>query len=235
MKRTLIAIFALGSMTMAITEQEAQDLLTKATIGNSTSVTSTTTPTDVTFIGIVDMQAFTTFRNSVSSSNRPIILTLTNSQDDQMSIRLGETNTAGNTLFRPSLKQHDWEDYTDRSSWTTASGFLNAKDGMATITFGYGATTGTDIVFSYVNAEGVVVENALTDSGMHYSNKTVKDVNYSELFSKVYLIEGKRLSTDEIHTVSQVALLGVTSVPEPATATLSLLALAGLCARRRRK
>lgn len=46
--------------------------------------------------------------------------------------------------------------------------------------------------------------------------------------------------TEFANVMSNLAISGVVStaapaVPEPATATLSLLALAGLCARRRRK
>lgn len=55
----------------------------------------------------------------------------------------------------------------------------------------------------------------------------------TDLVSKVALYEGV-LQTDQI-AASNHAILTMQNVPEPATGTLSLLALAGLAARRRRK
>lgn len=56
----------------------------------------------------------------------------------------------------------------------------------------------------------------------------------TELVDNVYQFHATGLEVNDTY-VSSYTFAGLKSIPEPATATLSLLALAGLCARRRRK
>jgi uncharacterized protein (TIGR03382 family) len=71
----------------------------------------------------------------------------------------------------------------------------------------YSGQSGTGFKFTYSDVLGVSANADLVDS--------------------VYLV-GSVLTASEVQSIHQ-------SIPEPATATLSLMALAGLAARRRRK
>ncbi len=70
------------------------------------------------------------------------------------------------------------------------------------------------------------------------ATQTVKVIDLGTSFTTESLVITSFANTDIAnHTCGSLSNISmvVTSVPEPATATLSLLALAGLCARRRRK
>ncbi len=79
--------------------------------------------------------------------------------------------------------------------------------------------------------------SSVNDNGYRVSNPAMQSLYFREgVFSSaidsVYLFN-TRVAGDDIATLSADAVAA--SVPEPTTATLSLLALAGLAARRRRK
>ena len=71
-----------------------------------------------------------------------------------------------------------------------------------------------------------------SDTGLR-TNSALNSIVFSNAVTSAYLYNS-RITKSEAETITQA--LGKSSViPEPTTATLSLLALAGLAARRRRK
>jgi hypothetical protein len=83
------------------------------------------------------------------------------------------------------------------------------------------APTGDGIgQFEYITFDGVeVADGSMLQASTYFSN-------VSDTVSVSYRVSGD---------VGSLVLVSMAVVPEPTTSTLSLLALAGLCARRRRK
>ena len=123
-----------------------------------------------------------------------------------------QTSTYTKTFENPASA---WMQFTPTvtTSNSLANNSFNLKD--AAITLSYDYTTSTSSI-------KVVTTNNVT-SVLNYKNTTwdAKDISASGW-------SGVRWGENVTVGVTQ-------KVPEPATATLSLLALAGLCARRRRK
>ncbi len=95
------------------------------------------------------------------------------------------------------------------------------------------ATKGTLVVLSLTGTDGTVSNYAGTVDGLKWTSgdTTVDSVSFNR-----NLVERAYLFDNAVGVSDAVALnAAVQAVPEPATATLSLLALAGLAARRRRK
>ena len=81
--------------------------------------------------------------------------------------------------------------------------------------------------YSVLNSGGVAATTSIT-----FSEELVIDSENTQTFSFKF---DRRLNEGGYSGYVNVSSIGVKVVPEPATATLSLLALAGLAARRRRK
>ena len=82
------------------------------------------------------------------------------------------------------------------------------------------------VLFTNVGKAVFAYDGISADSGM-------ETLNAADYFTGAGINETTQLVYDQ--EGGTVYLQGVVTIPEPATATLSLLALAGLCARRRRK
>ena len=115
------------------------------------------------------------------------------------------------------------------SGATTATSSVNSAAGMVT-------TDATPITLSFVANEkaGEIIGGTLT--------ATAGDVNFSVAVSEAVTLtkttDGIRIWSNggkEQFTQLSLSSLSNNVIPEPTTATLSLLALAGLAARRRRK
>ena len=103
------------------------------------------------------------------------------------------------------------------------------------ITMGYSGASGTQVVFSQTDLEDTVKTAIRDDGSLRWAANTLETFDLAEassVFSKVYMIEGIKYVGDDLAMLTKVAT--TPSVPEPTTGTLSLLALAGLCIRRRK-
>ena len=91
--------------------------------------------------------------------------------------------------------------------------------------------TGSEQIGLFVNVgQGIFAYNGINSST---GTETLYALNAADYFTGAGINEATQLVYDQ--GSGTVYLQGVVTIPEPATATLSLLALAGLCARRRRK
>ena len=74
---------------------------------------------------------------------------------------------------------------------------------------------------------------APTGSNLYFGSASTNDQqdNFAGSIAQFQIVQGAALSATEIKTIANTT----PTIPEPTTATLSLLALAGLAARRRRR
>ncbi len=110
----------------------------------------------------------------------------------------------------------------------------------AAVTLTYEYNKGTSGTFTLLDAEGNVLQSvggdyntSLRGTGLTYSSVVFDSdiVTDTYVFSQVVTAEEAK----SLGKAAAMAALSSVAVPEPTTATLSLLALAGLAARRRRK
>lgn len=137
-----------------------------------------------------------------------------------------------------------------------AFAITNNQDYCANITTEYSSTQGSDVTAYYKNLTGTTfsenkMENEKLVTKPHSFTLTVNYDQTKSLFvgtmsmgnvsESIYLGESFQVNdvvatfvTNKTATVTNM-VLSVKTIPEPTTATLSLLALAGLAARRRRR
>ena len=111
----------------------------------------------------------------------------------------------------------------DSLSWSTGS--------IATLVMTYSYDTGTTGVFTIADDKGNVLNQIGGDfyTGLRGSNINFDSLQLHSSVTSAYVF-------DHVMTSAEAKALGASmAIPEPTTATLSLLALAGLAARRRRK
>ncbi len=107
----------------------------------------------------------------------------------------------------------------------------------AAVTFTCDGTTAATVYLTLVDKDGTSTtyygsnEDLRTSAGL--GNDLASLGIRTEYISSVYLMSGIATATEA--TAMNSAAIAAVAVPEPTTATLSLLALAGLAARRRRK
>ena len=96
------------------------------------------------------------------------------------------------------------------------------------LTYSYG--TGSTAIFTAIKNDGSV-----TTLGGTWNTGLKSDGMVIDKFTFDSTIVEQSFVFSNVSTVDQAKTLGYTVIPEPATATLSLLTLCGLAARRRRK
>ncbi len=133
------------------------------------------------------------------------------------------------------LNNADSNNVTNNGAWTLS---VNGND------YTYTSTEGTLPILWTQNAEGSGSAQRTVGSwiGVEISSdgtdSTVKLSYAGADIVDTFILKGTALDASEISfadDISDVQSATITVVPEPTTATLSLLALAGLAARRRRK
>ena len=99
----------------------------------------------------------------------------------------------------------------------------------ASLVFSADRTTGARIVFTMKYDDGTIFQTLGTATGVKSSNWTPSGLELDTKAVESVAMYNTYISADDAKAI------GTKLVPEPTTATLSLLALAGLATRRRRK
>ena len=212
MKKTIIALLALGSMAMAT---QTEDLtVTSTTIGLDTeALTLTLTGIDGASTGTIDTDAFTG-----AEGFSPKIQFVQGANDGcYWDLSLTITNKTENTITLTGMT-------LDMFS-TTGSGGNHAagiQDTEVTLTLG-------DVQFG--SGVAVLGANSASDTATITGTYELAAGATEEISLRV-----QRTKAGAYTGFASISggTLSYAVVPEPATATLSLLALAGLAARRRR-
>ena len=239
MKATLLALMALSGMAMAYTVNEANIITT------SSSATFKATANTGIVVGAIDLDAFKTILDTPNWNKNILSLTFNNN----VNFGLGQGcyggvneyrffNGAAGSGISGGGNPLNGSDATD--NWK-ASDILQALEGAdsAAITFATQKSSGSYAMLTIAKVDDGGSIN-YTDFGAVFSNKYITNQNTvkaftvnTELISKAYGYSGVELNKQQIidttHNVAKAA-----RVPEPTTGTLSLLALAGLCIRRRK-
>ena len=115
--------------------------------------------------------------------------------------------------------------YAGKPAWDTAT--------CAALTFGVNSTGSLRAVLSVIDADGKVSNITQATASNKIDFEGISQVNLNSTYvTDAFVYSGTWGNTD-LTTITNNALK-TANIPEPATATLSLLALAGLCVRRRR-
>ncbi len=141
------------------------------------------------------------------------------------------SDSAGSALKAVITDRDHWQDPKPYNVLGVSDSFSKVADTETTITFGKGITLSTDTTYSiYFVTESTIVGTTFDPSNATALSMKAIKIDNTDSNDKYcgFLIQnggGKDSKYGPIMTM--------TLAPEPATATLSLLALAGLAARRR--
>ena len=232
MKKTIIALLALSGLAVA-----APATLTTGSDSHLDSVIATAQLTPSQLTSVVDTANLNTaligVTDSANNSWSAAVSTWGARNELLLYTKKGGEAVSGNAQST----------FTDSESWPAGNdlkayfGLENAVMGAITLGYqganitGVGNYSGTAVVFSVLYNDGSVKTAYGLCSGYKYSNNSIPTITYDDTLMSTPTVT---LSTTP-WTKDSLIGANLAAVPEPTTATLSLLALAGLAARRRRK
>ncbi len=244
MKKTLITLMALASCAMGVTLEDADSVtggnLGYDTLGNNFTVALT-----------LDVAALQTLleKGQAPAWGTDIVKYICNGTATGVTVNGGSSSGAINT----SGLYARWGDNTAWSSvqWqgdTNLSDLNGEAEGTgwdnvasAGLVYSFGATSGTAVSFTLIGTDGsAIVDSYVTASGLKSQSAGAAALTFDDSVATSYYYNeymgGSDANMKALAAEAAVATpVAPPVVPEPATATLSLLALAGLAARRRRK
>lgn len=234
MKKTLLTLSLLAVSSLAAKAAGWSDSYVYSE--NGTAITLGSTTTAFTAVAVVDVDAMKSVMLAGASNTKYTLIDAWQARAegaDGNEIGLQTNFSSNNNKITSSGLYGTWNQgnaysFGMNNGFQTEAFWTNVDQASVVLT--YGDSTGTTAIFTAVKNDGSVTSlggtwnSELKSSGMQIDKFTFDSsiVKQSFVFSS-------------ISTVDQAKTLGYTVIPEPATATLSLLALAGLAARRRRK
>ena len=146
--------------------------------------------------------------------------------DSENAIRA--TNSVGPATFNTSPKWDFFgsQYYAGKTAWDTAT--------CAALTFGVNSTGYLRAVLSVIDADGTVSNITQATPTNKISFEGISQVNLNSTYVTDAFVYSGTWNNNDLTSITESALR-TANIPEPATATLSLLALCGLAMRRRRK
>ncbi len=235
MKKTLFVTLAMASCSMGATTLEDA-------IYNTKETSLTLDPGLSSFSALVSLDV-DALKGAMIVGSSLAKYTLIDMQDtDGSDIGLQTNYSSENNLIKYSGLYGIWNQSgaynvgmsaaADGSGMEAASFWTNAVGASAMLTYSYSAGTNAVFTICYANGNTVTLggsaNTSLKGSGLT-ADKALFDGNFVDeawVFNTSLSVAEAKALTEAIASVN---------VPEPTTATLSLLALAGLAARRRRK
>ena len=257
MKKTLITLLALGGMAMGA----APDLADANITTNGTTTSYWTEDGDFTVALTLDVASL---RKYLEQGQTPVWGTNIVSYDaggaaTGVCINGGSSSNKVNTSGLYARWKTDiawnptngsdvrWDGGTNLSDLNgDAEGTGWDSVGSAGLVYSFGATTGTAVAFTILDTEGTaLVDSYVTAGGLKSSSATNAVLTlHNEMVAAGYFFDDRLDYVEGDYKALAAAAAGAAIpategwtrvIPEPATATLSLLALAGLAARRRRR
>ncbi|MCI7697807.1 MAG: PEP-CTERM sorting domain-containing protein [Akkermansia sp.] len=135
----------------------------------------------------------------------------------------------GDAAYKINNAYVRWDGGTDLSTipWDDVS-----YAGLTYMHYGLSGASYSAVAFTLMKSDGTaIVEAYYKAAGLGVSSTTSPVLSFGDEVIGVYYYEGFKTEAEG----KQLASLAARAIPEPTTATLSLLALAGLMGRRRRK
>lgn len=238
MKKTLVVLMALAGVAMADTQ--VWDLSTSVTSGDYLYNATTGLFTDN--AGVDGTVLNETDGGGKIQTNISFTLNLTKAMavtSDTMILNMDMAGDIGLCVTTSGLRGAwngaAWGDNVTYDALLADSGVFTTADGDKCLTLTFVETYGSGVqVWSDTT-------KLLDAAGLKSSSNT----SVASIYANAGIIEALQfapgwegdaiVNTNAAFAAAAVEMLGAPAVPEPTTATLSLLALAGLAARRRRK
>ncbi len=262
MKKTLITLMALASCAMGAVNLESSDFT--YTLGNSATTTDDGTFSYVLTIdaealrNVLEKGQTPSWGTEIITYNCNGTLTgiVTNGGSSSNKIntsslyaKWGTNNAWGNFMhYKDAVYETDPE--TGERKEVSPAQTYNLSDLNGDIDgTGWDDVAGAGIVYTFDKINGskaaltlcnengdTILSHVLTLGGLKSGSAGAAAVEFGDMVTSYYYNNATVLSEADAKEASRLAaVLSMSVVPEPATATLSLLALAGLAMRRRRK
>lgn len=259
MKTLLITALAAASTACAVTLDSAAYTSSDTTQGSIALTSGSTISGSFSYTLTLNANAVKDFMNVTSTATHSIAVAVSNQTDHNISVALGahvspndksgiygyNVNTATLVTGTDSAQLYTYNQSnsngetssTNPGIYSFASSDTVVMDDLTgiSVTLSHTDTKDTSIFLTLQFSDGSVLEQYGYQSGVKWSGGAGSFNTL--LFDSAYVTEAYVFSTnltkEEAFGLNREAL-GL-AVPEPTTATLSLLALAGLAARRRRK
>lgn len=245
MKKTLIALMATSGMAMAVTLDDA----TFSQAGNTGYNTQSGNFTVALTLDVAELRTLLEKNQTITSWGTDIICYACNGSQTGVTVNGGSQNNKINTSSLYARWGTDiawnpnggtdvvWNGSTNLSDLNGNAAGTGWDDvAFAGLVYSFGSTSGTTVSFTLIGKDGnTIVDSIVTAGGLKSSGAGAAALTFDDsVVSSYYFNEYKGASTDDMKNLAQLAAT-TAPIPEPTTATLSLLALAGLAARRRRK
>ncbi len=239
MKKTLIALLAVSSMAMAASLDEAA--IKQAgntgynTLGNNFTVAITLDVEELR--SLLEKGQTPAWGTDIVSYNANGTLTGVTVNGGSSG---GKINTSG--LYARWGTNAAWNSVTWNGS-TNLSDLNGDAEGTgwdnvasAGLVYSFGATSGTTVAFTLIDTEGTaIVDSCVTAGGLKSGSAGAAALTFGDsVASSYYFSTYMGNATADMKALANTVAI-TNPIPEPTTATLSLLALAGLAARRRRR
>ena len=245
MKKTLVAILALGSLSLGASLSDA--VFSTDDLTSTTGYTfATPNPSEWTVVAALDVDTMKSYVGPGASATKHQLLTVTGANTTGGDGTIG-INTNYTTV--PADRAHIattgiYGTWTADNSGTYNLGAntdvakLQELDwnnvGSFVVTLGSKSGNGTCLTLYVTDKDGNVLRQSYANlPGLTSSSTTYSTVNFVDqtVVTNVAVFTSKLSEADSLAVTKEMSAM---VLPEPATATLSLLALAGLAARRRR-
>lgn len=233
MKKTLIALMALAGVASAALTKDSTLTGITDTANNSYSWTTDTSNAAITLIlsdsAFNESEGFGAFVLTGGKLNDTNInYVAVQHKTDGGGFQIADTNIGtawGENLMGTPIA----ESAMSGAAWSAAK--------YAALTFAINSQGETYTLLSVIDSAGTITNIGAASIGTNVSFTGISGIrlNKHSAVSEAYIYSGSWTTTDLATVTSNVLSAKVPAIPEPATATLSLLALAGLAARRRRK